>query len=293
MPPEIVPKPTATSAVAMNDTIPPFCGRRAEILCHVAIALEQAVDAGEVFTLLGRLFTAFGSDRQLLTGVPMPGGDLGPMTLMNNWRERQTRRLVAPRLEDVVLQKALDWHAPFVLRERFYAESPLATAAALPRAGHSLLIIPITSVFRYQGLAAMTFTREPSLREVLAEHSMSLSERALIGATMNVAFRRMHDLGAVSAARPGDLTAREREVLALTALGLTAQEAAFRLSLSERTIVSHLQNAMLKLDAGNKAQAVIEAIRYRQIGPGAGYGFYQMETEIFGGQPYDYKKIFS
>ena len=292
MQPGIVPK-ALTQPNAQLDATLSWHGGRAESLCHAAAQLEVVVEAAEVFALLNRLFAAFGSDRQLLTGLPMPEQDLGPLILLNNWRERELRRMASPRLEDTVLQKALDWHAPFILRERFYTESSLATAAGMPRAGVSLLIIPITSAFRYQGLAAMTFTREPALEQALAEHSMSLTERSLLGAVVNLAFRRLLDLGFMSASRPGELSAREREVLALTALGLTAQEAARRLRLSERTIVGHLQNAMVKLNAGNKAQAVIEGIRYRQIGPGAGYGFYQMETEIFGGQPYDYKKIFS
>ncbi len=60
---------------------------------------------------------------------------------------------------------------------------------------------------------------------------------------------------------PPHLTPRELEALRWTMDGKTAWEVGTILSISERTAVSHLNNAMRKLDCVNKHQAVLKAIR--------------------------------
>jgi PAS domain S-box-containing protein len=57
------------------------------------------------------------------------------------------------------------------------------------------------------------------------------------------------------------LTAREREVLALVADGMTNGKAASALGISAETVQSHVRNAMSKLDADTRTQAVATAFR--------------------------------
>ncbi|MCV2352772.1 autoinducer binding domain-containing protein [Paucibacter sp. B2R-40] len=57
------------------------------------------------------------------------------------------------------------------------------------------------------------------------------------------------------------LTPRELEALRWTMDGKTAWEVGAILSISERTAVLHLSNAMRKLDCNNKHQAVLKAMR--------------------------------
>ena len=57
------------------------------------------------------------------------------------------------------------------------------------------------------------------------------------------------------------LTTREREVLLLTADGLSAPEIAERLQLGAATVRSHLQNLYEKLDVSDRAAAVAAAMR--------------------------------
>lgn len=65
---------------------------------------------------------------------------------------------------------------------------------------------------------------------------------------------------AIASERPA-LTPREVEALSWTMEGKTAWETGVILGISERTVVLHLQNAMHKLGAVNKHQAVLKALR--------------------------------
>ncbi|GAA2606870.1 response regulator transcription factor [Dactylosporangium fulvum] len=59
--------------------------------------------------------------------------------------------------------------------------------------------------------------------------------------------------------RLGTLTARERQVVALVADGLSNQEIGDRLSMSPATAKTHVNRAMAKLDARDRAQLVVIA----------------------------------
>jgi DNA-binding CsgD family transcriptional regulator len=57
------------------------------------------------------------------------------------------------------------------------------------------------------------------------------------------------------------LTAREAEVAALVAQGLTNPQIADRLVVSRHTVESHLKRIFLKLGAASRAQVAAEALR--------------------------------
>ena len=61
--------------------------------------------------------------------------------------------------------------------------------------------------------------------------------------------------------KPEKLTERENEVLALVARGLTNQEIAGKLFLSEATIRTHVSNILAKLHMHNRVQAALFAFR--------------------------------
>ncbi|MEU1518581.1 response regulator transcription factor [Streptomyces sp. NPDC005811] len=64
------------------------------------------------------------------------------------------------------------------------------------------------------------------------------------------------------------LTEREREVMALAAYGKSNAEIAAELVLSPLTVRSHIQRAMTKLDARDRAQLVVIAYRSGLVKPG-------------------------
>jgi DNA-binding CsgD family transcriptional regulator len=61
--------------------------------------------------------------------------------------------------------------------------------------------------------------------------------------------------------RSGSLTAREREILGMLAQGLSGAEIASTLVLSPETVRTHVRNAMAKLGASTRSQAVVMAMR--------------------------------
>ena len=65
--------------------------------------------------------------------------------------------------------------------------------------------------------------------------------------------------------RPGVLSPREREILALLADGLSGEEAAKQLFLSSETVRTHVRNAMTKLGAATRVHAVALALQRGEI----------------------------
>ncbi|MFO1412749.1 MAG: LuxR C-terminal-related transcriptional regulator [Burkholderiales bacterium] len=61
--------------------------------------------------------------------------------------------------------------------------------------------------------------------------------------------------------RVGTLTVRERQCLQQVATGSTSRTAAIHLGISERTVNAHLEQAIRKLGASNRQQAVAQAVR--------------------------------
>ena len=61
------------------------------------------------------------------------------------------------------------------------------------------------------------------------------------------------------------LSGRESEILAMLAQGLTGEEIAKRLVLSPETVRTHIRNAMEKLDARTRVEAVVKALDLEEI----------------------------
>lgn len=78
--------------------------------------------------------------------------------------------------------------------------------------------------------------------------------------------RDLRNPAAATPEAPGmELTAREAEILALLADGLTNKEMAQRLSLSPRTVETHVERVLGKLEVRSRSQAVAKALRLELV----------------------------
>ncbi len=212
----------------------------------------------QILDALENLFRSFNATHFLMTGVPLPGRPIEPLIVRANWRDSRPDRgsSALVRGDDPVFQRTLGARRPKLWSDwagdPMLTESPLL--AALPE-GHSLLAVPVCAFLPYQ---AVTLAAGPAL---------TMDTRTLLAADYVVveAFRRLMALGVVRPERPGELSARERRVVELSATGKTASEIADILEISQRTVHAHLQNASEKLAASNKTHTVVEALRYGQI----------------------------
>jgi len=69
---------------------------------------------------------------------------------------------------------------------------------------------------------------------------------------------------------PSPLTPRETEVIDYVALGYLNKQIAGKLGISEQTIKNHISSILRKLDANDRTQAVVMAMRYGWISPQVG-----------------------
>jgi DNA-binding CsgD family transcriptional regulator len=197
-----------------------------------------------------------GATHFLATGMPMPGRPIDPLVLRMTWGD--LRPHLSIKSQDPVLQRAFTRHDAGLWDEA--ADPPIEgesiLLANIPAAGRRrLLLVPICAFLPYQAVV------------VAGGAELALSIKALLSVTHFVAeaFRRLFALDYLRPERPGELSGRERRVLELSAMGKTANEIAGILTISQRTVHAHLQNASEKLDAENKTHTVVEALRYGQI----------------------------
>jgi DNA-binding CsgD family transcriptional regulator len=225
----------------------------------LAESFRDMANGAQVLDALEGQFRTFGATHFLVTGLPLPGRPIDPLVVRMNWGDlRHERTGYALNTEDSVLRRALGAHRPFTwldsARDAANQDSPLLTAlGSTPET--RMIAVPICAFLPYQAVV------------IAGGAGLSIDTRSLLAIDyLGVeAFRRLFALGVIKRERPGDLSARERRVVELSAAGRTASEIAGILEISQRTVHAHLQNASEKLRARNKTHTVVEALRYGQI----------------------------
>ena len=105
-------------------------------------------------------------------------------------------------------------------------------------------------------------TKDCSIEEVVAAVRMAVSDETALSSTL--AHSMLHEVHKIeSAAREGDrlITAREEEVLQLVADGCSTPEVADKLFISQKTVKNHLASIYEKLNARDRTQAVLIAVK--------------------------------
>ncbi|MEA2314028.1 MAG: hypothetical protein QOI03_720 [Solirubrobacteraceae bacterium] len=167
----------------------------------------------------------------------------------------EARALLARRRHDVAL---IDIH--------------LASESSLGLVGEILRRDPAAAIVLYTGFTGAGSRLEQALRVGARGLVLKSSPAArLIDALRSVAAGGTYiDCDLAAALSPGAdprrlerLSSREQEILALLADGLTGQGIATRLFLSPETIRTHVRNAMSKLGAQTRVQAVALTLQAR------------------------------
>ena len=104
--------------------------------------------------------------------------------------------------------------------------------------------------------------KDSSPKELIeAIHNVHQGQLSL---SSDIALKMIHELNQPSDLPPTEepLSEREMETLRLIAQGLTNQEIAERLTISERTVGKHVSNILSKLHLANRTQAALYALRH-------------------------------
>ena len=159
------------------------------------------------------------------------------------------------------------------LAELTVAEVSLAggqqTAAAHLEVASELFLrlgMPLEEGLAHLGLARAFGASEPELGIVEAHAALKIFERLGAVRRADEAAGVLRSLGASgrrAPKRPGELTQRERDVLALLELGLSNKEIAARLFITPKTAAHHVSRILSKLDARSRAEAAAYAARER------------------------------
>ncbi len=108
--------------------------------------------------------------------------------------------------------------------------------------------------------AAAFLTKDCSMQEVVA--TVAATARGEVALSPEIASSMLREIGADDGQPwPSPLTPREAETLQLVADGLSTSEVATRLFISSKTVKNHLASIYAKLDARDRTQAVLAAVK--------------------------------
>jgi DNA-binding CsgD family transcriptional regulator len=221
-----------------------------------ALAIAEAQSAKHVLDIVEAQLRRMGATHILITGLPMPNRPINGLVHRFRWADDRAGGIERSELDthDGALMRGLMRNRPFIWDVTAGETSHSELFASLG-GDTRVVVVPVMEAQPFQALVLGGGAH-------LEGGKIELANLELI---CNAAFRRLIELGAITTQRPGDLSARERRVLELTALGNTASDIAELLDISQRTVHAHLQNASAKLNASNKTHTVVEALRYGQI----------------------------
>jgi len=154
-----------------------------------------------------------------------------------------------PEMDGVEATKQIRAALPNVRVVMLTMHADQEVLAAAIRAGASGYLVKDCSTAEIAAAVRMAVSGETALSPQLAA-SMLDEVRRLDGA---------QSFGAVEAERV--ITRREEEVLQLIAYGCSTPEVAERLYISQKTVKNHLASIYQKLDARDRTQAVLQAVR--------------------------------
>lgn len=220
-------------------------------------------DQRAVIDRMGREFAKFGFTAWVVTGLPMPGGRMEEMMLLNGWSPDWSSYYFKHNLikDDPVGAHCFRSTGPFEWKDASYDPETWPAARKVMNDATDAgmrhgFCVPIHTAAGFQSVVSMAGEHvdlSPHAKRAL--HLMSIYA---------------HDKAVSVVRRPHEpyralLTKREREVLNWTAAGKTSWEISRILGISEQTVVAHLKAAASKFETPNRVATVVAALRRGEI----------------------------
>jgi DNA-binding NarL/FixJ family response regulator len=143
-------------------------------------------------------------------------------------------------------------------------DADAAESASRALAGFGELAMPLDAGEARLALARALAGDQPELAADEARTAYAAFQELGASRAMDVAAGLLRELGAATGGRPraaGELTAREREVLELIAMGMSNARIAQTLVISEKTAGHHVSRILRKLGVRNRTEAAAYAAR--------------------------------
>jgi len=225
---------------------------------------DRLPTADQVMQRMSTALAKFGYSSFVISGMPEPSQRIEPYILLNGWPEGFSKLYIGKNYypDDPVAALCRRSVDPFEWSEaRYDAERwPRAAEVMNSAADFGLkegFIVPVVRGNGFQ--ACVTMAGENPDFDPLAKraiHLISLYAHAKAVALLGVYGRKPSS---------AILTDRERDVMAWIAMGKSSWDISVILGISERTVNWFIARAIRKLDAANRTQAVVNAIRAREI----------------------------
>jgi len=223
-------------------------------------AFETCAAPATVLDKLAIALKSFGYSSFLVTGVPEPPQRLEPFILLNGWSQDWTSHYVRENyyLDDPVAAHCRSTVGPFEWSD---APLPSKRAAEVIRVAQDFglkrgFLVPVARTQSVHACVTMAGERpdfEPSAKKAI--HLLSLFAHARIMSLLSGNKETRHIV----------LSPREREAMTWAAAGKSSGEMAVIMGITERTVNFLVARAQRKLNAANRTQAVVNAIRAGEI----------------------------
>ncbi len=230
-----------------------------------AVSEFESIDAAEnVGARLGAILSTFGYTAFLVTSVPEPPLRLEPYILLNGWPDGWTEHYSKSNYYhcDPVAAFCRKTINPFDWRDATYDPECDRKAAEVMNVARDFglkegFLVPIvrsTGLHACITMAGGAPDPDPMAKKVI--HALSMFAHARISAIMGEAVRKKFVL-----------TRTEREILCWAARGKSSWEISEILSIAKSSVDTLANRAQCKLDAVNRTQAVVNAMRIGEITP--------------------------
>jgi LuxR family quorum sensing-dependent transcriptional regulator len=193
----------------------------------------------------------------VISGIPDEGASLQDLLVIHNLPEGWVNEYLDNNyiLNDPIVRHCIEARDPFFWREAVEATASREAKDIMMRAEKYGLkngvCFPIHNINGFEaGVSLSGFPTPPKRTEIRSLHLASI-----------MAFNTVRRIRSDHSLRIQPISDREKEVLTWCTLGKTSKEIAYILFVSENTVNVHIKNAISKLSARNKTEAVTIAVR--------------------------------